>query len=231
MTAPSNDSHEYAHTSLSVPPHTVVPSPTHCCTPHPPTHTLVYPTHTHYCTPTPHTHCCITTHYCTSTNCPVHTHRGSQPALRELQCRAHQRWRQSGCNCEGRTKVENSNHTNTKEILFEHLMRNADVAALRMYCKMAIDIDGLLNMQKLGRKMLNDLPPEGVCVCVCVCVLTCACVCATAPLHVCILYAICLVSQSVWSVLLHHLSTTDCMNSVFMVIACTSASRQGHPIL
>ena len=30
----------------------------------------------------------------------------------------------------------------------------------------------------------------------------------------------------------HHLSTTDCMNSVCMVvIACTSANRQGHPIL
>ena len=63
-------------------------------------------------------------------------------------------------------KIENSNHANAKEILFDHLMRNADVAALRMYCKMAIDhTDGLPNMQKLGRKMLNDLPPEGVCVC------------------------------------------------------------------
>ena len=60
-------------------------------------------------------------------------------------------------------KIENSNHANAKEILFEHLMRNADVAALRMYCKMAIDVDGLPNMQKLGRKMLNDLGP-GVCV-------------------------------------------------------------------
>ena len=215
------------HTQVCLYPHTLL---------YRPTHTVVPPTHppTHYCTPPPHTHCCITTHYCTSTNCPMHTHRGSQPALRELQCRAHQRRRRSRCNCEGRTKVENSNHTNTKEILFEHLMLNADVAALRMYCKMAIDIDGLPNMQKLGRKMLNDLPPEGVCVCVCVCVcaLTCACVCATAPLHVCILHAICFVSQSVWSVLLHHLSTTDCMNSVCMVvIVCTSASRQEHPIL
>ena len=42
----------------------------------------------------------------------------------------------------------------------------------------------------------------------------------------------CLVLQSVWSVLLHHLSTTDCMNSVCMVvIACTLPSRQGHPTL
>ena len=70
-------------------------------------------------------------------------------------------------------------------------MLNADVAALRMYCKMAIDIDGLPNMQKLGRKMLNDLPPEGVCVCVCVCV------CAHSHVHVCVqqlhcMYAYCM---------------------------------------
>ena len=62
------------------------------------------------------------------------------------------------------TKIENSNYENAKEILFEHLMRNADVAALRVYCKKAIDTNGVPNMQTLGRKMLNDLPPEGVCV-------------------------------------------------------------------
>ena len=60
------------------------------------------------------------------------------------------------------TKIENSNYENAKEILFEHLMRNADVAALRVYCKKAIDTNGVPNMQTLGRKMLNDLPPEGV---------------------------------------------------------------------
>ena len=69
-------------------------------------------------------------------------------------------------------------------------MRNADVAALRMYCKMAIDVNGLPNMQKLGRKMLDDHAATRKCVCVC------SRVHATSPLDVCILYAICLVSQS-----------------------------------
>ena len=65
------------------------------------------------------------------------------------------------------SKIEYSNHSNTKESLFEHLMRHADVGGLRIYCNMAKDTDGLPNMQKLGRNRLNDLPPEGVCVCVC----------------------------------------------------------------
>ena len=34
-------------------------------------------------------------------------------------------------------------------------------------------------IQKPGRKMLNGLKPEGVCVCVCACACVCACV------HVC----------------------------------------------
>ena len=49
-------------------------------------------------------------------------------------------------------KIENSNHANSKEILFDHLMRNADVAGLRMYCKMAIDADSLSNMQNLNEE-------------------------------------------------------------------------------
>ena len=122
--------------------------------------TLLYPTHPH-------------THYCTSTHCLVHAHRGSQLALRELQCRDHQRWRQSGCTCEERTGIENSNDANAKEILFEHLMCNADTAdTLRMYCK--IDVNGLPNMQKLGRKMLDELAP-GVYVLAC----------TASPLHAC----------------------------------------------
>ena len=90
-------------------------------------------------------------------------------------------------------------------------MRNADVAALWMYCKMTIDIDGLPNMQKLGRKMLDDHAVTRKCVCVC------SRVHATSPLDACILYALSH-KVHVWSVLLHHLSTTDCMNSMCMVV-------------
>ena len=66
------------------------------------------------------------------------------------------------------TKIENCNSEDAKEALFEHLKHNANVAALREYCKMAITADAFPNMQELGEKMLSELPP-GVCVCVRAC--------------------------------------------------------------
>ena len=77
------------------------------------------------------------------------------------------------------TKIESADTRDAKEILFEHLHRNADVAALREYCKMVIAADGFPRMQKLGEKMQNELTLEGLleqCVLCCVCVATCACV-------------------------------------------------------
>ena len=59
-------------------------------------------------------------------------------------------------------QIESSDNKNAKEVLFHHLHRNADVAALREYCKMAVAADGFPNMQQLGEKMLSELPPEGV---------------------------------------------------------------------
>ena len=59
-------------------------------------------------------------------------------------------------------RIENADNENAKEILYDHLQRNADVGALREYCKMAIAADALPNMQKLGEKMLSELPPEGL---------------------------------------------------------------------
>ena len=93
------------------------------------------------------------------------------------------------------SKIETADSEDAKYILFEHLLHNADVDALRAYCKMAIAADAFPKMQKLGEKMLIDLALEGifvrsmwshmlvcvyeiVCVCVhmcCVCVV-CACV-------------------------------------------------------
>lgn len=61
-----------------------------------------------------------------------------------------------------KVQIENSNNRNAKEILFHHLHRNADVAALREYCKVAVAADGFPNMQQLGEKMLSELPLEGV---------------------------------------------------------------------
>ena len=60
------------------------------------------------------------------------------------------------------TKIEKSDNETGKELLFDHLRRNADVATLREYCKMAIAANALPRMQKLGKKMLCDLQPEGL---------------------------------------------------------------------
>ena len=88
-------------------------------------------------------------------------------------------------------EIESADYETAKELLFEHLDRNANVAALREYCRMAIAARAYPKMQSLGEKMLRDLPPKGllrrggallVCVCVCVCV--CACVCVCVYMHV-----------------------------------------------
>ena len=99
------------------------------------------------------------------------------------------------------TKIECADSANARELLYDHLYRNADVRALREYCKMAVAADGVPNMQKLGEKMLSELPPEGVlewrhccvcasvrvcvCVCWCMCACMCVCVCACACMYVC----------------------------------------------
>ena len=74
------------------------------------------------------------------------------------------------------TEIKNADDGTAREILFKHLHCHADVATLREYCRITISKDGYPKMQALGKKMLHDLPPEGllglvrVCVCVCVCV-------------------------------------------------------------
>ena len=60
------------------------------------------------------------------------------------------------------TKIESADSANAKELLYDHLHRNADVSALREYCKMVIAADAVPNMRRLGEKMLSELPPEGL---------------------------------------------------------------------
>ena len=82
------------------------------------------------------------------------------------------------------SKIENADSEDAKYILFEHLLHNADVAALMEYCKMVIAADAFPKMQKLGEKMLNELALEGTYVptmwshmlIVCTCVFVCACI-------------------------------------------------------
>ena len=59
-------------------------------------------------------------------------------------------------------KIESADSANAKELLYDHLHRNADVAALREYCEMLIAADAFPNMQKLGEKMSNELFSEGL---------------------------------------------------------------------
>ena len=59
------------------------------------------------------------------------------------------------------TSIEYADEEDAKHLLFEHLEMSATVDTLREYCKVAIAADGSPRMQKLGRKMMNALPPEG----------------------------------------------------------------------
>ena len=60
------------------------------------------------------------------------------------------------------SKIETADSEDAKDILFEHLLHNADIATLTEYCKMAIAADAFPKMQKLGEKMLKELTVEGI---------------------------------------------------------------------
>ena len=60
------------------------------------------------------------------------------------------------------TKIDSADSANARELLYDHLYHNADVPALREYCKMAVAADAVPKMQKLGEKMLSELPPDSV---------------------------------------------------------------------
>ena len=73
-------------------------------------------------------------------------------------------------------EIESSDSEKAKELLFEHLHNNASAATLREYCKMVIGLDAFPKMQMLGRKILDDLAPEGLLARVVLCVvLVCMC--------------------------------------------------------
>ena len=59
-------------------------------------------------------------------------------------------------------EIESADYETAKEVLFKHLHKNADVASLREYCRVAIAARAYPKMQSLGEKMLRDLPPEGL---------------------------------------------------------------------
>ena len=74
-------------------------------------------------------------------------------------------------------EIDDSNKTDAREILYDHLKSHANVDSLLEFCEVAIAAEGLPNMQAFGEKLKKELSPGGwyswvlVCVCVCVCVL------------------------------------------------------------
>ena len=76
-------------------------------------------------------------------------------------------------------EIESADDGKAQELLFKHLDRNADVAALKEYCQVTMSAKAFPKMQDLGRKMLADLLPQGLLVLVmsCVCRCVCSCVC------------------------------------------------------
>ena len=60
-----------------------------------------------------------------------------------------------------KTAIESTNDEDAKDILFEHLQKNATVGTLRVYCDVAIAANGFPRMQELGKKMMDALPPGG----------------------------------------------------------------------
>ena len=59
-----------------------------------------------------------------------------------------------------RTSIDSSNIKDAAEILYDHLKCHGNAGTLKEYCEVAIEADGLPNMQALGKKMKKDLPPE-----------------------------------------------------------------------
>ena len=59
-------------------------------------------------------------------------------------------------------EIESADDRKAQELLFKHLERNADVVALKEYCRMTISAKAFPKMQNLGRKMLADLLPKGL---------------------------------------------------------------------
>ena len=53
--------------------------------------------------------------------------------------------------------IESANDDDSREILFDHLRRNANVDTLKKYLKVAIAAKGYPNMQALGRRMKEEL--------------------------------------------------------------------------
>ena len=61
-----------------------------------------------------------------------------------------------------KTAIESATDEDAKFILLHHLQKNATVDAMRVYCDVAIAANGFPRMRKLGKEMMDALPPGGL---------------------------------------------------------------------
>ena len=59
-----------------------------------------------------------------------------------------------------KSSIDKSNTDDALEFLYDHLKCHGNLRTLREFCEMAIDAEGLPNMQDLGSKMMKELPTE-----------------------------------------------------------------------
>ena len=64
-----------------------------------------------------------------------------------------------------KSSIDTSNTKDALEVLYDHLKHYGSVNTLLEYCEMAIDADGLPNMQSFGSRMKEELQQGGWLVC------------------------------------------------------------------
>ena len=63
-------------------------------------------------------------------------------------------------------RISATNDDDARQILFDHLKHHGSEDTLRDFCKTAIEATGYPKMQKLGEKMMKELPLKGLFQCV-----------------------------------------------------------------
>ena len=58
-------------------------------------------------------------------------------------------------------EIEGATEEEARYLLFEHLEKNATLATLRAYCKVASEAGGFAQTKELGKKMMAALPAYG----------------------------------------------------------------------
>ena len=74
-------------------------------------------------------------------------------------------------------RISATNDDEGREILYDHLKHHGSEGTLREFCKVAIAADCYPNMQKLGEKMMKELPQGGWFQYICAVYMSKVCIC------------------------------------------------------